>query len=332
MKQQHNYIRELAKQLREYASTEANDKKRQRWADHNDLLRRQSPLLWVCPDDDGGWLELVPLETLECKNKELQQLELQLKKYIYHATYFHDDFVFEKKVYFNLPGTYTGYLYGSTEEETAWGVRFVKQHAGKNAYHLNNYLKTDEDFEALLNHEVDWIEDKEEYKRLKLIYEEALDGILEVEFHLPYSVLVQSLLIDHVHLRGLEELLYDLYDYPERTLQVLKHMGESKARLLKRLENDHKLFDNRTNIYTGSGSLGYTNDPRKEPEAVKLSDMWGFADAQEFSNVSPKMFEEFAIENQKIGLNLFGRGCYGCCSRLIISMMQFISILRISGA
>ena len=44
--------------------------------------------------------------------------------------------------------------------------------------------------------------------------------------------------------------------------------------------------------------------------------MWGFADAQEFSGVSPEMFEEFAIMNQKIGLNLFGFGCYGCCEPL----------------
>ena len=28
------------------------------------------------------------------------------------------------------------------------------------------------------------------------------------------------------------------------------------------------------------------------------------------------IFETFAIANQKIGLNLFGRGCYGCCEPL----------------
>lgn len=90
-------------------------------------------------------------------------------------------------------------------------------------------------------------------------------------------------------------------------------MAESKARLLDKLEKNKMLFDNRLNIYTGSGGLGYTNAQLKNPEDVTLKDMWGFADAQEFSNVSPQMFEMFAVQNQKIGLNKFGMGCYGCC-------------------
>ena len=44
--------------------------------------------------------------------------------------------------------------------------------------------------------------------------------------------------------------------------------------------------------------------------------MWGFADAQEFSHVSPAMFERFAISNQKLGLQHFGMACYGCCEPL----------------
>lgn len=311
-----SYLRELAKELVELATTQENDEKRRKWANHNDLLERKSPLLWVCPDDDGGWTELVLLKSLECEDEELRDIENTIKKYLYQGKYLKDDFVFEKRIYCPYPGTYTGYLYGNTNQKEAWGVSIVKPHIGGNAYHLDNFLKTPEDFEALLSHEVDFIPDEVEHKRLKEKYEEALGGILEIEFQLPYSVLVQSHLIELVHLRGLENLLYDVYDEPELLQDVLRHMGESKARLLKKLEVQKLLFDNRINIYTGSGSLGYTNDPWKKPEDVLLSDMWGFADAQEFSSVSPEMFEEFAISNQKIGLNLFGRGCYGCCEPL----------------
>ena len=35
-----------------------------------------------------------------------------------------------------------------------------------------------------------------ERKRLEELYDEALDGRIRAEFHLPYSVLVQSLLIE----------------------------------------------------------------------------------------------------------------------------------------
>lgn len=315
-KEQINYLQELAKQVAELASTENNDKKRKRWADHNDMLERQRPLLWVCPDDDGGWLELVPPSTLKCKDNNLRELEQILKKYIYQGEFLKDDFVFEKNVYFTYPGIYTGYLYGNVKQDTAWGVNIKKPEIGKKAYHLDSFLNTEEDYEKLLSHEVDFIPDEGEKKRLQEKYQEVLNGILEVEFHLPYSVLVQSHLIELVHLRGLNNLMYDVYDDPDLLNNVLGHMANSKARLLHNLEKRKLLFDNRINIYTGSGSLGYTNNPKKNPEEVVLKDMWGFADAQEFSGVSPQMFEEFAISNQKIGLNMFGRSCYGCCEPL----------------
>ena len=315
-KSQAAYIRELAKRMAELPGTEENSRKRQRWADHNDLKSRQQPLLWICPDDDGGWLELVPDASLRCEDPLLRDMENKIKRYLYQNRYFQDDFVFESRLYFTYPGIYTGYLYGNTEQKTAWGISIVKPQIGEKAYHLDNFLKTEKDYELLLNHEVDFIPDQNKKGEMQEIIEETLDGILGYEFQLPYSVLVQSHLIEMVHLRGLENLMYDLYDEPDLLNSVFRHMGESKARLLKRLEEKRLLFDNRINIYTGSGSLGYTNAPWKKPEEVKLKDMWGFADAQEFSNVSPDMFEEFAIANQKIGLNLFGRGCYGCCEPL----------------
>lgn len=326
-----NEIRELAKKLTELSHTPENEAKKQRWADHNDLIARQQPLLWVCPDDDGGWLELVPETSLQCTDPVLRDMENKLKKYLYQGRYLKDDFVFEDKLYFIYPGVYTGYLYGNSEQTTAWGISIVKPKIGKQAYQLECFLKTEEDYENFLNHEVDFIPDYEKMAAMKTQIEEALDGILDIEFQLPYSVLVQSHLIELVHLRGLENLLFDVYDDPELLQSVLRHMGESKARPLKRLEEKRLLFDNRTNIYTGSGSLGYTNAPRKKPEDVMLSDMWGFADAQEFSSVSPEMFEEFAIVNQKIGLNLFGRGCYGCCEPMdgkYDAVFQHISNLR----
>lgn len=310
------YIKELAKKLKELAAEEENLKKKQLWADHNELKSGVRPLLWVCPDDDGAWLELVPEESLKCTDPDLRMLENQLLKYLYQGEYLQDDFVFEPAVYINIPGEYTGYLYGHKNQSTAWGVSIVKKEVGREAYHLDNFLKTEEDYERLLSHEVDFIPDYAEWNRLKEKYEDAVDGVIRIQFQLPYSVLVQSHLIELVHLRGLTELMYDVYDEPERLGDVLHHMGESKARLLKRLEQQQLLFDNRINIYTGSGGLGYTNKPLKTPKEVKLKDMWGFADAQEFSGVSAEMFEEFALCNQKIGLNLFGMGCYGCCESL----------------
>ena len=78
----------------------------------------------------------------------------------------------------------------------------------------------------------------------------------------------RSHLIELTHLRGLSNLMYDLYDEPELLGDVLHHMGETKARLLKKLEAQHRLFENRKNIYTGSGGLGYSNAPQKKDEDI----------------------------------------------------------------
>jgi hypothetical protein len=254
-----------------------------------------------------------PRGALVCQDGELRQAEIRLLRYLYQAEHFHDDFVFEPCLYFDIPGTYTGYLYGNVDQKTAWGIDIVKPRVGQTAYHLDAFIKDEGGFEPLMSHEVDFIEDTGALKRLKEKYEDALDGILEIKFQLPYSVLVQSHLIELVHLRGLENLLYDLYDIPDLLMDVIGHMARSKARLLTRLEREHRLFENRVNIYTGSGGLGYTTAPRKQDGDILLGDMWGFADAQEFGNVSAEMFERFALKNQKIALNLFGMGCYGCC-------------------
>lgn len=311
-----SYVRELAKKLCAYAATDENQRKKQLWADHNELKKNTEPLLWVCLEDDGAYTELVPESVYKCSDPDLLALEKQLIKYLYQAENLHDDYVFEPAVYFEMPGDYTGYIYGNTHQTTAWGVNIEKKSVGKGAYHLDNFLKTEKDYETLLNHEVDFIPDFGKWKRLEEKYQDAVGDILKIQFQTPRIALVQCLPMELVHLRGLTELMYDVYDEPELLNDVFKHMAESKARLLTRLEENHLLFDNRSNVYTGSGALGYTNAPLIPDKEVKLSNMWGFADAQEFSGVSPSMFEEFALEHEKIGLNKFGMGCFACCESL----------------
>ena len=313
-----NIIRELAARLREISQEPQYEVKRRRWMLHDALAGDKQPLLWICPDEDanGGWAELVPLNSLQTEDPDLHPLECQLRRLIYHHDHFDDDFVIEPLVRFEMPGEYTGYTFADSTQRTAWGIPIQGQGVSKHSYHLQNYLDDEENVEKLLAHEVDFLPDEARIQTLRTKYEEAVDGQIRVDFVLPYVVLVQSLLIELVHLRGLEELMYDLYESPEWLLRIMDHMSDSKTRLLDRLERENRLFDNRTNIYTGSGGLGYLPDPPQDPGHIRLSDMWGFADAQEFTSVSPKMFEEFALPYQAQGLKKFGMACYGCCEPL----------------
>jgi len=308
-------IRDLALRVREIAELPENATKRHLWADHNELKTGGIPPLWVCIDEDGGWLELVPEGELHTEDPDLRVLERKLRQLVYQHGNFKDDFVYEPFLFFDMKGEYTGYLYGDANQKTAWGIDISAKGVGKGAYHLDNYLSDPANIEKLLNHEVDFIPDLGATGRLVEKYGSALDGILETRFVIPYGALVQSLIIDLVHLRGLTDLMLDLCDNPDLLHRIMDHMSASKARFLDRLEARGLLFDNHTNVYTGSGGLGYTNS-RLDPAKLKVSDLWGFADSQEFSSVSTPMFEEFALAYQKRGLNKFGYACYGCCEPL----------------
>ncbi len=316
MSNDHTTIKQLAGQVNALSRREDFAHKRVRWAEHNELVGDKSPLLWICPDEDGGWRNLVPPGRLVCADPDLRLLEWQLRKLIFHAEHLDDDFVVEPTVRFDIPGEYTGYLYGSQTQRSAWGIEITPLAVGSQAYHLPNYLASEENRERLLRHEVDFIPDEERWALLRRKFTEAADGEVDIRFTVPYSALVQSLLIELVHLYGLQELMMDLIDEPERIHAIMAHLSASKARLLGSLEARRLLFDNRVNVYTGSGGLGYT---RAEPVAdadARISQMWGFADAQEFSNVSLSMFEEFALPYQARGLSRFGMACYGCCEPL----------------
>jgi len=312
---QDRIVRDLALRVREIASLPENAVKRQLWADHNELKKGGRPPLWVCIDEDGGWLELIPNTELRTEDLDLRVLERKLRQLVYQHGHFSDDFVYEPFLHFDMKGEYTGYLYGDANQKTAWGIGIAAKGVGEGAYHLDNYLSDPANVERLLAHEVDFIPDPEAAGRLQEKYGSALDGILETRFVIPYGTLVQSLIIDLVHLRGLTELMLDLYDNPDLLHRIMDHMSASKARLLDRLEERGLLFDNHTNIYTGSGGLGYTNRRLDSPK-LRVSELWGFADSQEFSTVSTPMFEEFALAYQKRGLNKFGYACYGCCEPL----------------
>lgn len=313
MEKEKEIIRELSLRVMKISALPENAKKRQDWKDHNDLTGDMRTLLWICPDEDGGWLELVPESVLETTDPDLRRLEWNLRKLIYHHEHFEDDFVIEPVVRFDIPGEYTGYLFASPTQTNAWGIPIVPMGVSKNSYRMVDYLDIDGNLEKLLNHEVDFIPDYVEWERLKEKYESVVAEGFEISFTVPYCALVQSLLIDLVHLRGLEKLMLDLYDNPEMLHQIMDHMSETKVRLLERLEEKVLTYDNRTNIYTGSGGLGYTNGQVKDPSHVKISEMWGFADAQEFTSVSAEMLKEFALPYQARGLTKFGYACYGCC-------------------
>jgi hypothetical protein len=120
-------------------------------------------------------------------------------------------------------------------------------------------------------------------------------------------------------LRGLEQIMYDMYDYPDELHQLMAFLRDGHMLKLDFLEKNGLLSLNNDGTYVGSGGFGWTNElPQKDfnGKIVRTTDMWGFGESQETSQISPEMFEEFILPYQIPVLERFGLNCYGCCEPL----------------
>jgi hypothetical protein len=59
-----------------------------------------------------------------------------------------------------------------------------------------------------------------------------------------------------------------------------------------------------------------SDSPRKDDKNIKLNDLWGHTESQEFQEISPAMWEEFLLSYQIPILEKFWLTSYGCCENL----------------
>lgn len=328
-----NILRELARQFFEKTQHPRQAGLIREWTLHNDL-QPGSPKVLIYPDGDGAWLEIIPDGALVTENPFSRGLERMLRQKIYHMAHFRDDSVFEPIIRVPVIGDYSGYQYGDDKQETAWGLA-VRRHISKvqgGAYGILPSLNTEADFDTLLSHRLDFVVDEQETTRLLDLSQDVFQGILPVERILTGSFLPVNPLQELVHLRGLEELMLDLYDNPEIFHKVMAHMAEERLSLLKRMEAVGRLTLNNRDHYTGNGGLGYTAmlpGAGHIEDHVLLKDLWGTGDAQEFTDVSTEMFREFVLPYQVEVLKEFGLVCYGCCERMDKKLDDILRIPKI---
>jgi hypothetical protein len=117
-------------------------------------------------------------------------------------------------------------------------------------------------------------------------------------------------------LRGMEQIMLDMYDRPEWLHTLLQFITDAYLRIMEYYETNNLLTLNNRNHYTDSGGIGYTRElpaPDFDGSHVRLRDLWGASAAQEYSEVSPDMHEEFGLNYQVQLLDKFGLVAYGCC-------------------
>ncbi|MBT3199480.1 MAG: hypothetical protein HN350_06145 [Phycisphaerales bacterium] len=132
---------------------------------------------------------------------------------------------------------------------------------------------------------------------------------------------------------GIQEAMMDMIMRPEMVHAAVDRMVDAWMAELDQFEEMNLLELDSTNQRVGSGGYGYVEDLPSEnfqPDQVRSKDMWGCSNAQIFSEVSPEMHWDFAIEHDMRWLKRWKMVYYGCCEPLHrkMDLMRKIPNLR----
>jgi hypothetical protein len=293
-------LRRLAERVLEIARHPKQAEKRALWYRHN-ALKEARPLVLVFPED--SWAEIIGEDQLELSDPFWRQQEWYLKHLIYRDEKLHDDFVVEPDLYVTC-----------VMHATGWGVQIARSclTQEKGSWVYEPPLKELDDIHKLQypTFEVD-----------EAATQRAFDAVSEVfgdllPVHVYCGPLHANLIGEATALRGIEQVMWDMYDNPEWLHQLMDFLAEAMMRRVRYLEQSGYLSLNNGHHYIDSGGIGYTRDLPSDGfdgRHVRLRDVWGFGVAQELAWVGPSQHDEFVLDYQLRLLNECGLNAYGCC-------------------
>jgi hypothetical protein len=297
-------LRPLAARVAELAARPIEDAKRELWYQHN-ALEATRPLVFC--DLENGWREIIPPESLACRGGLARQWELILRKEIFWGSELCDDAVIHP--FFGVP-----YVH----DEIDWGLEpelIGGESGGPTAYTWRAPIRRPEDAEGLRAPRISV--DHAATGQLLQTAEATFGDLLPIRLQTRW-VITLGMTATLAYLRGLEQIMYDMVDKPDLIHRLMGFLSDSWMAMLDDLEARHLLNLNNDGSYVGMGGFGWTRELPGSDFAgtVRLRDMWGNAESQETTCISPRMFAEFVFPYQVRLLERFGLNCYGCCEPL----------------
>ena len=293
-------LRELAARVAEAAALPVQQERERLWREFNSL-RATRPMVLAFPE--GAWRELVPEDSCQCEDPLLRQWERHLKCQVFHIERIPDDWPITRHFDIRPVVRVSNYGLEETRERT--------EETG--SFHWDPPVKSEADFEKLHFRTVEI--DREETERQVDLAGHLLGDLLSVRVHgsLWWTVgLTQQL----VFLRGLDQVMYDMYDRPEFLHRMMAFLRDDMMQVLDRYETEGVLsLNNGPDDYAGSGGVGCTDElPAQDFDGkVRCRDMWALGESQETVGVGPQQFEEFVLPYQLPLMKRFGLVSYGCC-------------------
>lgn len=309
-------VRELAKQYREMACSEKQQRMNQRMRACNDLTIVRPPVLideipWYQMDIDG---ELTCL----CEDERARKAEARLRQSLFRWKYFKADTLFEP----------------------FWRVPIVMKSSGTGMEAEESILRTDNENNIVSHHYSDVLEnesaldemriptfwiDEEKTERAMSFYGELFGDALPVR-KVGYSY-CHSVPWDTItNLRGVEPIMMDMYDRPEYLHRTIRFFTDCLKAKLDFVEKHLPIEPNLADMHctpamvSGLAQSGF-------------GATWFRGAAQSFGIISPAMFREFEVAYMKPIAERFAYTYYGCCEPLDnkIDVLKEIKNLRKLG-
>jgi len=318
-----NMLRELASEMAEIAALPVHAEKAQLWTKLNDLDSGR-PMVWI---NEICWNEMnVDDElTLRCEHPWAQDQERELRRQLYQWRHLPGDMVIND--YLTCPLVVHSTDFGIIED-----VDIVKTDESSDVVsrHFNVQIQDWDDLEKIKMPTVAHDEQATafRYEAMRDVY----DGIMPVrkvgQTHIwftPWDFLIRWY--------GIENAMMDMLDRPDFVHAAVARMVDAWMTELDQFEALNVLSLDNTNTRVGSGGYGYASAVPGEDydeNHVKAGNMWGCSNAQIFSEVSPQMHWDFAVEHDLPWLARWGITYYGCCEPLDgkMDLMRRIPNLR----
>lgn len=269
------------------------------------LQLRKNKLDWVRPlvicFPEISWREIIPADSLVCEGALARNFESQLRQLVFTAEMGSDECL--------RPGFELGYVH----QELEWGIGMRQEgDLEHGSYRWDAPIKQLSDLDQVQKPFM-----RVDFKASDLMLnlaKEIFDGILPV-YRKESWFWTTGLTMTFIHLRGLEQMMFDMVDHPEFVHALMQKLSEGTLLFLEELEKKELLFPNWEINYCGSGGIGLTDElPAGDYSGtVRLKDQWGFSESQETVGVSPRMFNKFILPYQLPILEKFGLSYYGCC-------------------
>jgi hypothetical protein len=284
----------------ELAHSDEQARRQQLWRDVNSLHRPERPPVVCHP---GCWEELLPRKDLVSQDPFHANVEYQLRQMLYKNE-IGDDTVIE-------PG-WGVYAAVELEQEHLWGMPVGYTHSGvdRGAWAYEPPIREEADLDRIVlpTYRYNAEATQESLSRM----DELLGDILPV--HVVCGLPGPGAWLHGwaTQLRGVQPLLEDMMDRPEWVHQLMAKLRDGFMGVMTQFEEMGLLTLNNT------GLMACDDLPQSDFDGVhvRLRDLWGRGESQEFQGVSPAHHEEFLLRYQMPILERFGLTFYGCCENL----------------